>query len=39
MWMMVPTPDFVQRLLASLEDYRFRAGSSQSAGKIGYHTP
>jgi arylsulfatase len=36
MWMMVPAQSFVQKFLGSIADYPFQAGSSLSAGNIGY---
>ena len=36
--MMVPAHGFVQKFFVTLEDYPFQAGSSLSAGNIGYHT-
>ena len=38
MWMMVPAQGFVQKFLGSIEGYPFQAGSSLSAGNIGYGT-
>jgi len=38
MWMMVPAQGFVQKFMGSIEGYPFRAGSSLSAGNIGYGT-
>jgi len=38
MWMMVPAQGFVQKFLGSIADYPFQAGSSLSAGNIGYST-
>ncbi len=38
MWMMVPAQGFVQNFLGSIADYPFQAGSSLSAGNIGYGT-
>ena len=38
MWMMVPAQEFVQKFLGSIEGYPFQAGSSLSAGNIGYGT-
>jgi len=38
MWIMVPAQGFVQEFLASIPDYPFQAGSSLSAGNIGYNT-
>ena len=38
MWLMVPAQEFVQKFLGSIEGYPFQAGSSLSAGNIGYHT-
>ncbi len=37
MWMMVPAQAFVQKF-CSIEGYPFQAGSSLSAGNIGYGT-
>ena len=38
MWLMVPAQGFVQKFFASIEGYPFQAGSSLSAGNIGYGT-
>ncbi len=38
MWLMVPAQEFVQKFLGSIPDYPFQAGSSLSAGNIGYGT-
>jgi arylsulfatase len=38
MWLMVPAQGFVQKFLGSIEGYPFQAGSSLSAGNIGYGT-
>ncbi|NOR79360.1 MAG: sulfatase-like hydrolase/transferase [Methyloprofundus sp.] len=38
MWLMVPAQGFVTEFLSSIEGYPFQAGSSLSAGNIGYGT-
>jgi arylsulfatase len=38
MWMMVPAQGFVKKFFETIPDYPFQAGSSLSAGNIGYHT-
>jgi len=38
MWMMVPAQGFVKKFFDTISDYPFQAGSSLSAGNIGYHT-
>jgi len=38
MWLMVPAQEFVQKFLGSIAGYPFQAGSSLSAGNIGYQT-
>ncbi len=38
MWLMVPAQGFVTEFLGSIEGYPFQAGSSLSAGNIGYGT-
>ena len=38
MWLMVPAQQFVKKFFMTIKDYPFQAGSSLSAGNIGYQT-
>ncbi len=38
MWLMVPAQQFVKKFFMMIKDYPFQAGSSLSAGNIGYQT-